>query len=177
MDYVLNVYFKDEFICSLGGKNMNYDNVIWYELSDLIDSYKDKNITREFMVETISKISDYFNVLDNENAIENEPAIDFTNQTLDKPMFMIYEFDEVSSFECGFDLIKKDDAYFTKYDEEFVLPIISITGDEELLNKKKVSFDELMEIVNFVNDIYSEKTDYDKDFILNNNKVLVLNII
>ena len=177
MDYVLNVYFKDEFICSLVGNNMNYDNVIWYELADLIDSYKDKNITREFMVETISKISDYFNVLDNENAIENEPAIDFTNQTLDKPMFMIYEFDEVSSSECGFELIKKDDAYFTKYDEEFVLPIISITGDEELLNKKKVSFDELMEIVNFVNDIYSEKTDYDKDFILNNNKVLVLNII
>ena len=36
MDYVLNIYNGNEFMFAVGGKHMNYHNVIWCELEKLI---------------------------------------------------------------------------------------------------------------------------------------------
>ena len=35
-DYVINVYKKGEFLFAIGGKNMAYDNVIWWQLEELV---------------------------------------------------------------------------------------------------------------------------------------------
>lgn len=171
MDYILNVYAGNEFVCCLGGKHMNYDNVIWWQLSKVIKEYRGKKITKEELQNTIETVSEYFVVLENVEAIKGEPSIDLINETIEKPELSIYNFDEVTKESCDFSLVKENGKYWSQYDVEQLYPMENVSFNEDLLNKKVVSFNELLEINEFV------ETLSDREYILNNNKVLVLNLI
>ncbi len=56
-DYAINVYYGEGYICSLVAKHAGgYDNVIWWQLDELIKEYEDKKITKELFKNTIEEI-------------------------------------------------------------------------------------------------------------------------
>ena len=174
MDYILNVYKDGEFLFAVGGNYMDYDNVIWWQLEELVKVVRSNNSSKEKLLEDIQDKAFYFKYVLNE-VEEHSPSIDIKKEFIDMHWMPIYEFEDVCQDECCIDLVKIDDKYFAKYCDDNLYPMPNVEFDEKLLRKTRVSFDEFLKISNFMNSI--QDLENDTDFILNNSKVLRLNSI
>ena len=174
MDYILNVYKNGKFLFAIGGKHMAYDNVIWWQLEELVKvvkEYKGSNI--ELLKEIQSNAVYFAFVLD--EVYEGEPIIDVEKQIIDMPYVPLYEFEEVNGVDCPIKLVEKEDGYYGDYEDGDLYKMEYVEFDEELFRKGRVSFEEFLKVADFMNSI--QDLENDTDFILNNKKVLRLNCI
>ena len=174
MDYVLNVYKNEEFLFAIGGNHMYYDNVIWWQLEELIKVVKSNVKAKEDLIKEINENAGYFRYVLNEVQVD-EPSIDIEKEVIDMPYVPLFQFNEVCIADCCIDLVKKEDGYYAEYDDNEQYKMEYVEFDENLLRKDKVTFEEFLKISNFINSI--QDLDNDTDFILNNNLVLRLNVI
>ena len=92
-DYAINVYYDGKYVCSLVARNCGgYDNVVWRQLSQLIESYKDQEITNELIKNTIEDNSDYFKYINNDLSKEEKFFIDFAKSIVSIPTHPVYDF-------------------------------------------------------------------------------------
>lgn len=175
MDYVLNVYKENEFLFAIGGKHMNYDNVIWWQLKELIKLINEAGETSsEELLTKITNNSEYFKiVLDKE--YEGQPILDLSNKTIGINNMNLYDFNEVTFNNCERELVWVNDELMIKYDgEDEPFDIKYIEFDLELLMKETMTFGELLIVAEFINkNIVAENV----DLIINNKKVLLLSCI
>ena len=179
-DYVLNVYYGEKYICSLGARNAGgYDNVIWWLLKNFIETFNNKEMSRKLLEETIEQneegpIYDYFHVINEDLSNNEEYKIDFLNKKISLPTHPLYSPEEFK--ECWGDVaevVNQDGVYYMIYEESEKFLLKHIEFDEKLLIKEVVTFDEFFLIEEF----YSKLMDEDYDYILNNNKIIKFNII
>ena len=174
MDYVLNVYKNEEFLFAIGGKHMNYDNVIWWQLEELLKVVKSNKGSKEELLKEIQSKATYFRFVF-DKVYEGEPSIDIEREVIDMPYMPLYEFEEVDGIDCIIKLVKKEDGYYAEYDDGEQFKMEYVEFEEELLRKERVSFEEFLKVSNFMNSI--QDLENDTDFILNNKLVLRLNSI
>ena len=88
MDYLINVYYEEEYICTLAAKYLKmYTEQIWWQLDKLIKAYRDKIITKELLLNTVEKCTDNFKVLPIDSPLnEIDNVIDFKKEVLTKSM-------------------------------------------------------------------------------------------
>lgn len=117
LDYILNVYYGEKFICSLGANYAGgYDNIIWRQLDELINDYKDKEISKELFETTIEDYSDYFYCLDKDFSNIETSKIDFLNQVISQPYFPINTFEEFpKNWEGDGKIVKEGNNYYEVY--------------------------------------------------------------
>lgn len=174
-DYVLEVYYGEKFIMTLGARHCaGYDNVVWFEVKKLIDSLKNKEISKENILKFINNEETYFHECDGDGYI-NKEKIDFLNNTITTPTKPIYSIEEFNEVWEGFaKLVEVDNKLYIKYDEEELFPLKSVQFENEsLLFKDVVSFDEF----EILYDFYWNLQDVDNEFLLNNKKIIKFNII
>lgn len=172
MDYVLNVYKGNEFMFAVGGKHMNYDNVIWYELEKLTNVVENYNeLNKEELLKNIQSNCEYFTiVMDSE--YKDGCSLNITDKTITVDHLQLYDLNEVTFYNCGRELVRVDNDYFVKYegcDELFDVDYINY--DLELLQKKLLTFDEFKEISSLVNGLIDDNK---FDVIVNDSKFLLL---
>ena len=174
MDFILNVFNGDEFVLSLCGSNMYYDNVIWWELSNLIKKFRGLRVTKKQLIDYVKRESFYFCIcgLDYEE-IKDNPNIDFVHQRIDNKKLMIEEFENVSD-EFDVLLIKKDNNYYVQYEDDSKYLLQRVYCNQDLIDKKVLSFSEFLILSDFIDECL-EINDY--DYILNDNLFLRLNCI
>lgn len=171
MDYILNIYKDEKFLYAIGGKNMNYDNVIWWQLSKLINVInKNPEVEPSKLLELIKEESEYLQIVLDKPYL-NEPSLDLTNKTIEINHMNLYDFEDVA---LNFDkeLVKMGDLYKIKYyGEDELFDVKYIESDLSLLEKTKLSFDELLTIANFIHELIDTN---EVDYIINNKKALIL---
>lgn len=172
MDYVLNVYKGNEFMFAIGGKHMNYDNVIWYELEKLTNVVENYNeLNKEELLKNIQSKCEYFTiVMDSE--YKDGCSLNITDKTIIVDHLQLYDLNEVTFYNCGRELVKTDNNYFVKYegfDELFDVDYINY--DLELLQKKTLTFDEFKEVSSLINGLIDDNK---IDVIVNDSKFLLL---
>ena len=173
MDYVLNVFKGEEFLFAIGGKHMNYVNVIWWQLEKLIDIINDsKEVSKNQLLSNIIKYTEYFN-LASDGFCSKGLKLDITNKTIEVDHIQLYNFEDVTHYNCGRELVKVDGEYKIEYEacDEEPFDVDYIEFDLDLLSKKILSFDELLKVANFINGLLDE---YKRDCIVNNEKFLLL---
>ena len=175
MDYVLNVYRDNEFLFAIGGKHMNYDNIIWWQLEELMKVVIEyENLSKEHLVNKIKENTTYFRIL-LDKPQKYGCTLDITNKTITIDHVHIYDFDEATFYNCGRELRWIGNSYYVQYegmDELFNVAYAEF--DLELLTKEILTFDEMKNVAGFINNLISEdKT----DVILNNEKYLLLSEI
>lgn len=173
-DYAINVFYGENFICSLIAKHAGgYDNVIWWQLDELIKSYKDKKISRNLFKTTIEDNSEYFHFTYSNLSNKVANIIDFENQLISVPTCPIYTISEYNDDWGSFYRINKVDGdYYLHFEDGNKTNVEKVEFDESLLRKEKVTFDEFRKI----NEFYSNLMERDYDFILNDGKVLRFNM-
>ena len=172
MDYVLNVCKNKEFLFAIGGKHMNYDNVIWWQLEELIKVIEESNsLNTEELIKDIQGKSVYFTFVMNE-PYDNGMVLDIANKTITVDHLQLYDFDDVTKYNCGRELKLIDNKYFVEYDAfDEMLDVDYATFNLELLSKRIMSFEEFKKISSFIHSLLN----YDKyDVIINNCKFLLL---
>ena len=178
MDYILNVYEDDKFLFAIGGSHMNYDNVIWWQLEELIsvvENYKD--YSKDELIKEITARASYFKLIKcGENEYKDEPKIDIGKRIIEKPYVPIFNnFDEVCEETPINKIIKKEDGYYSEYDVGDQYKMSHVEFDTSLLYSTIVTFEEFLKIAKFI--ISIQDLENDTDFILNNSLVLRLNSI
>lgn len=174
-DYVLDVYYGEQYIMTLAARHCaDYDNVVWYEVKKLIDTLKNKEITKENILSFINNNETYFKEC-TDDCYTRKEKIDFKNQTITIPTKPIYSIDEFNDVWEGFaQLVEVDNKLYVKYDDEEVYPLKNITfEDESLLLKDVITFDEF----NILYEFYDKLQDEDNEYLLNNHKIIKFNII
>jgi len=173
-DYAINVYYENKYICSLIAKHAGgYDNVIWWQLDELIKEYKDKKITKELFKNKIEETSEYFHYVDEDLSNVEKFKIDFFYNIVSLPTHPIYSYEEFD--KCWGDSIKltnEDGKDYIIYDGTNKYLLQHVEFNEELLMKEIVSFEEFKLIEEF----YSGLMENECDYILNNNKILRFNM-
>lgn len=175
-DYTINVYYGEKFICTLGANHAGgYDNIIYWQLGELIKGYNNKDITAELFENTVEDLSDYFFVLSTDQPIVNSDIIDFKNKVLSKPTDVIYEIDEFNETWDGYcALVKENDKYYVDYYENEKYELEKVEFDNiNLLYKNILTFEEF----NILNKFYTELMDKNVEFLLNNSKIIKFNYI
>lgn len=176
MDFIINVYYGEKFICSLGANHTGgYDNVVWWKLEELIKTYEDKELTRELFEKTIDHLPVNLCLLPNEDQPEYyADVIDFKNKVVSMPTMPIYKediFNEV--WEGRATLRNENGKYYIVYsEEEWALENIEFEN-VGLLYKQILTFDEF----NIVNEFYSKLMESDNEYLLNNNLIIKFNCI
>ena len=174
-DYVLEVYYGEKFIITLGARHCGgYDNVVWYEVKDFIDSFKDKEITKKNILEYINNTETYFYECDSKTYTKID-KIDFGNKTITTPTKPVYTIEEFKEAWDGYiELLEVDNKLCVKYDDDSVYPLKNVTFcDETLFYKDELTFDEFEILYNFYWNLQKE----DNEFLLNNKKIIKFNIV
>lgn len=173
-DYAINVYNGDKYVCSLIAKNAGgYDNVIWWQLDELIKECQDKKVTKELIEKTIDNTSEYFHYINEDLSNVEKFKIDFLNKIVSLPTHPIYSYEEFyDSWGDTAKLVNEDGKDYIIYEEKDKYLLQHVEFNEELLMKEIVTFDEFMLIEEF----YSRLMEDDNDFILNGNKILKFNM-
>ncbi len=173
-DYAINVYYGDEYVCSLIAKHAGgYDNVIWWQLKELIKEYENKKITKEQIKNTIEETSEYFHYVDDDLSNIEKFKIDFLNKIVSLPTHPIYSFEEFD--DCWGDVAKlmiEGDEVYIVYEETNKCLLKHVEYNEKILMKEIVTFEEFKLITEF----YSCLMEDDYDFVLNGNKILKFNM-
>lgn len=178
MDYTLNIYNNGTYICTLGANHVNYDNFIWWKLSELIKAYENQEISKENLDKAFETIG-FFYVIDEDDAEKYATDyIDFAKKVISLPDVPLFDFDCVED-NTPIKVIKHNNQYFSLYEgDEQEYPMSNVEfEDMDLLFKKVVTFKEFDQIANFMMNIQDEHPENDTDFILNNTYVLRLNNI
>ncbi len=173
MDYTLNIYKNNKFICTLGANHFYYDNVMWWKLDELIKECKEKDLTKSTISNICNKIG-YLKVLDNELPLEESDYIDFGSKVIKMPTAPVFSFDEVED-NTPIKVIKKGNKCFSKYDDEEEYEMADVKFDDVgLFKKQTVSFDEFKKLCEFIDPlVISGETDY----VLNKELVIRLSCI
>ena len=101
-------------------------------------------------------------------------TIDLDANTVDMPLFPLYKFEEVEPDMCCISLKLKDGKYYSVYEDGEEYEMYYVTFDRvDLLKAKKLTIDEMMIVINFVNELVDKYND--TDFILNNELVIRFN--
>ena len=174
-DYAINVYYGEKYICSLVAKHAGgYDNVIWWQLDQLINKYKNMNLTKELFQTGIEDNGEYFHFINDDLSNKEIFKVDFLNSLISLPTHPIYTFDEFKiAWGDVAEILKEEDIYYIIYEESEKYILNHIEYDEQLLMKDIVTFDEFQRIYDF----YSSLMDEDNEYILNGTKVIKFNII
>lgn len=172
MDYILNVFRNKEFLFAIGRKHMNYDNVIWWQLEELINVVSEnENTPKEELVNKIQNKCVYFQFVMNEEQT-GEPVLDLSNKTIEINHMNLYNLDDVTYSEVGRNLIQIEEELKIKYEcDEEIFDLKYVESDLELLSKKIMTFDEALKVSKFINGLIET---YESDFIVNNEKALIL---
>ena len=176
MDYVLNVFKENEFLYAIGGNYMNYDNVIWWQLEELINVVNNnESLTPDELLKLIQDKCDYFTIVLNEEQ-KNEPVLDLTNKTIGINHMNLFDFDEVTFSNVGRKLINVTGELKIEYEytDEEPFDVTHINFDLDLLNKKTLKYNELITVAGFINDLINKS---ESDLIINNEKALLLTSI
>ena len=172
MDYVLNIYKENEFLFAIGGRHMNYDNVIWWQLGKLIKVVKNgKELSTEELIKNIQAEAEYFvTVLDHPH--DQGSVMDIAKETINVPHLQLYSFEDAIFYNCGRELVKENGVLMVKYEAcDEVFDVDYAEFDLSLLQKEVLTFDEFNVIASFIDDLLHQ----DKvDVIINNEKYLVL---
>lgn len=172
-DYTIKIIKNGKAICAFGGHNMNYDNVLWWQLSELLKILKEGFNSKKELVEKVEQETDYFR--EDNDYDETTPEIDLDNQTISLPFFPIYKLNEVSKENCCIDLEKNNDEFYAVYDEDEKYKLEKVLfRNLELLKKNRVSFEEFKLISSFVDELLSKG---ETDYLLNNKFVVRFNCI
>lgn len=172
MDYVLNVYNGNEFLFAIGGKHMNYDNVIWWQLVELIKVVENsKCVNKEQLLKEIQEKAEYFKIV-KDYEIEEASNLNIQDNTITVNHLQIYDFNDVNLYNCGRELVKVNSEYFIKYEGcDELFDVENIDFDITLLQKKVLTFNEVKEVASLIDGLLS----LDKnDVIINNKKFLLL---
>lgn len=171
-DYTIAIKKNNEIICTVGGNNMDYDNVIWWQLSKLLEIVEKGFNSKDELASVIESETEYFELTDD----ANESAIlDLDNKTISLPTFPLFNLEEVCPEECCISLKIKDDQYYAVYEDgqEYLMENVEF-DDVKLLKKENVSLEEFKKISNFVDKlIINGETDY----LLNHKHVIRFNCI
>ena len=155
---------------------MNYDNVIWWQLDELINVVsKNETATAEELLEKIQNKCAYFSIfLDEEQ--KGEPVLDLTKKTIDINHMNLFDFEDVTFKNVGKKLIRVDDDFKIEYEyaDEEPFDVTHINYDLDLLCKNTLNYDELLTIARFINELINKS---ECDFIVNNEKALLLTSI
>lgn len=171
MDYILNVFRNKEFLFAIGGKHMNYDNVIWWQLDKVINIVESGCYSKEQLIDSIVNNTEYFKIILNEECSFGD-KLDITNKTIVKPCLQLFALDEVNYKNCSRELLKIDNKYFIKIeDDDDMYDVCHKEFDIRLLMKKEISFEEYKIISKFIDDLLNE---YQNDIIINNELFLWL---
>lgn len=147
------------------------DNFLWWKLGELVDLCQ----KGELSIKTISQKTEVFFEIKDNDQFECDVVVDLDNQTITKPFFPIYSFDEVNPETCCISLVKKGDKFYSKYDDGSEYEMKHVSFDcEDLLHKKIVSFSDFKKISEFVISITEGN---ETDFVLNNHCVIRFNIL
>lgn len=173
-DYILKVFNNDELVCCLCAYNTGgYDNVIWYKLDQLIKNMKGKDVNKANILMVAKEL--YFEEYDlsiNNNVTVD--VIDFYNKFISTPTNPIYsasEFNQVFKGSC--ELVKKENKYYTTYEEGEYCELSNVSFDNiELLKKPVLSFKEFDKVQEFYHSIMDE----DNEFVLDDNTIIRFNI-
>ena len=171
MDYILNVYKDEKFLYAIGGKNMNYDNVIWWQLSKMI-SVINKNAEADpnTLLKLIREECEYLQIVLDKPYL-NKPSLDLTNKTIEINHMNLYDFEDVA---LNFDkeLVKIGELYKIKFKgEKEQFDIKYIEYDLKLLEKTKLTFEELLTVSDFIHKLIDTN---EVDYIINTQKALIL---
>lgn len=172
MDYVLNIYRNEKFLFAIGGKHMNYDNIIWWQLGKLvniIEEFGEEN--KEILIDKIVNNTEYFKIVLNK-VQKCGCDLDVTNKTITVDHIQLYDLDEGKLEDFGRELKLIEGNYLVQYEGiDELFEVNHETFDIELLGKKLLTFDELKVVDSFIDSlICNDKT----DIILNNKKYLLL---
>ena len=171
-EYLISIKNNNKIICTVGANNLEYDNVLWWQLEKLIKIVKEGFNSKEDLLSRIENKCEYFHRT--KTSKNCNVLIDLDKGIMNKPFFPVYKPEEVSKENCCIDLKIKDGKHYAVYEEEeFPMEYISFKKPE-LLNKKEVTLDECLEITEFVSSLLnpSEITDY----VLNNESIIRFNI-
>ena len=103
-DYALNVYYNEEYVCTLVANHAGcYDNVIWWQLNELIQKYKDNEISEKIFDETLKTHSEYFELYKGDQLMTTK-KIDFSKKIISLPTCPIYTMKQFE--ECWGDVAK-----------------------------------------------------------------------
>ena len=171
--YTIQIKTNIQNICTLAAnENINYDNILWWQLNVLALTLKDKLFSHQDLLKRIEAACPYFKGID--SADHYDIVINLDTNTMNKPNVPLYRFDEVNQKECGIDLLIEVDNYFAVYEDGQKLPMKKVEFDVDLLRKEIVTIDEFIEISGFIDELTKED---ESDFILNNQLVLRFNNI
>ena len=171
-DLLIKIRKNNEDILGFGGRYHYYDNYMWYDIDVLIKLGLNDQLNDTFF--NLIKNYGLFKI-DNLNDYEANVVIDFDNKTVSVSSLEIMKIEEVAEYGYDFELIKKDDKYYTVYSEEDIFELTHVSFDEELLTKGLLTFDEFYKVFEFIENCLSNEVD-DNEFILNETKFLRLNI-
>lgn len=146
------------------------DNFLWWKLGELVDLCQNNKLS----IKEIAQKTKVFFELQNDNQTIFDVVVDLDSQTITKPFFPIYNFEEVNPETCCISLVKKGDTYYSKYDDGSEYEMKNVDFDcEDLLHKKIVSLSDFKKISEFVISITEGN---ETDFVLNNHCVIRFNI-
>ena len=173
-DYTITVKRNNQKICSVGGCNMNYDNVIWWQLNKLVEIVQSGFETKDDLISKIENGTEYFHE-DNDLPNNDAPILNLDSKTIEVPFIPVYRPEEVSKEECCIDLKIRDGEYYSVYDDDEEYKMEKVEFDDvELLRKRTMSFDEFAKVSAFIDKlIVSGET----DFVLNNRLIIRFNCI
>ena len=170
--YTVQIKKQNTIITFNANSNINYDNILWWELSKLVKILKKEFTSNEDLIQEIENNSGYFKM---GTADHTDLVIDLDQNTMDKPMVPLYKFDEVNPANCCIALRKEGNNYFAIYDEDeqYLMNKVSF-AKLALLNKDQVTLDEFIEIADFINTLTEND---ESDYVLNDQLVLRFNNI
>ena len=172
MDYVINFYKKGKYLFSIGADNADYENVIWWQLHNIINYENLNNITKSDVEDLRDKFG-YWYLLDDEKPLDDATNIDVEDKKIHLA-HTLYFYDTDEEID-DIVLVEKDGKLYADHDEDELREIANFTiEDFNLLQKLDVSFNELEEINNLVNKCLDTNL---TDFIINETHFISFDII
>ena len=173
-DYTIKIKKENKIVCAFGSKNMNSDNVQWWQLDKLVNIATNGFIDQADLIKKVEEGTEYFHFA--EEPFDDSALLDLDNGTITMPYFPLYKPEEVCPEECCISLRKHGDDYYSVYEdgEEYIMPKVEF-DEVNLLTKKVVTLAEFKKVCAFVNGLIDEYND--TDFVLNNEWIIRFNFI
>ena len=172
-DYTIKIRKNGKIICALGGENMNYDNVLWLELSKLLSIVKKGFQNKNELLDIVASQTDYLK--ETYTFDDTDGVIDLDLQTIDIPQISFFKLDEVSQNDCFIELEKKNGKYYAIYEGGEKFPVFDLLLDEpKLLTERTLTFNDFEKLSYLIETLVNIG---ENDVVVNNNYLLRLSYI
>ena len=131
--------------------------------------------TPEDIISKMKAKSNYLVIVCNE-PYDGEPILDLSRKTIEVTYVNVFDFEEVKVDEKFCEFEKVNGKWYIKYEDGKLYDVTHIEYDDlDLLSKHKFTYEEFDKLADFFMNL--QKNTFKTEFILNNEKAVVLNCI